>query len=153
HVVEALDRAHRRDLRHAKPRAEARQAHVAAVLLRPLVERLAHDAEVRLRRERAAVALGRRTVRNVVEQALGSRADHRDDVAAGLRHGQSMHDVLVDVARRREHIAQRRWVLAEALARLAPLAHPLADLAHPSLALAPDALMDRLIRGPRQLTE
>ena len=153
HVVEALPRAHRGDLRHAQPRAEARQAHVAAVLLGPLVHRLAHDPEVRLGGEGAAVALGRRAVGDVVEQALRGRADHRDDVAAGLRDRLGVDDVLVDVAGRRQHVAQRRGRVAEALAHRPALLEAAGDLRQARRALLADALADRPLLGRLELRQ
>ena len=93
-------------------------------LLRLVVERLAHDAEVLLRRVGAAVALGGRAVGDVVEQRLRGRADHRDDVGAGLGRGARLIDVVVDVAggdddvlvRRRRHreLALERVALVDA---------------------------------------
>ena len=154
HHVEALDRAHRGDLRHAQARAEVRQAHVAAVLLRPLVERLAHDPEVLLRGERAAVALRRRAVGHVVEQALRGRADHRDDVAARLRRPPAR-------ARRPRRCCRSRSARSAAARRARPaarasLAALLACAAHDppmrSRALARSTRSpDRLVLGARQL--
>ena len=120
------------------------------MLLRPLVERLAHDPEVRLRRERAAVALGRRAVGHVVEQALGGRADHRDDVPAGFGDREAVDDVLVHVPGRGQHVAQRRRALAEALAQLAALAHAPGDLGDAALALLRDPRPDRTVLRARQ---
>ena len=145
HVVEALHRAHRRELRHAQPRAEARQAHIAPVALGPLIERLAHDAEVRLRGERPAVALRGRAVGHIVEQALRGRAGHRHDVPAGLGDRDAVHDVLVDVARRGQHVAQRGGSLAETLAQRAAILHPPRDLIHPPLALPRGELANRAL--------
>ncbi len=50
------------------------------MLLGRLVERAPDDPEVLLRREGAAVSLGRRPVGDVVEQRLGRGADDGDDV-------------------------------------------------------------------------
>ena len=151
HVVEALPGAHRGDLRHAEARAEAREADVATVLLGPLVHRLAHDPEVRLCGERAAVALGGGAVGDVVEQALRSRADHRDDVAAGLRDRLRVDDVLVDVAGRGQHVAQRAVAVAQALAHRRALLEGRRDLVEVRAALLDDALADRLVLGALDL--
>ena len=145
HVVKALEGSHDGDLRHAEPGAEARQPHVAAVLLRPLIHRLAHDAEVGLRGERAAVALGGRSIGDVIEQALRGRADDGDDVPAGLRDRLGVHDILVYVACRREHVTQRRGRLAQTLAQRAPLCKAVARLLQARTALLEHALADRLL--------
>ena len=118
------------------------------MLLGPLVHRLAHDAEVRLGGERAAVALGGGPEGDVVEQALRGRADHRDDVPAGLRHGLGVDDVLVHVAGGREHVAQRRRGPSPRRSRIAPaLLEAAVDLRDPRRALLADALADRRLLG------
>ena len=82
---------------HAQAGRVVRELHVAAEAARLVVERLAHDAEVLLGGEGAAVALGGGAVRDVVEERLRGGADHRDDVGAGLRRGARLLDVVVDV--------------------------------------------------------
>ena len=94
---------------------------VPALLLGRLVERAADDAEVVLRRERAAVALGGRAVRHVVEQRLRGRADDRDDVCASGRRGLGLHGVVVDVARRDDDVLQGRRSRGDARAQRVPL--------------------------------
>ena len=64
--------------------------------------------EVLLRRERAAVALGRRAVRDVVEERLRRRADDGDDVGAGVRRGLGLDGVVVDVAGGDDDVLERR---------------------------------------------
>ena len=106
--VEPLERRGRGDLRHAQPAGVVGEHHVAPEPLRSLVERGAHDAKVLLRRVRSAEAFGRRAVRHVVDQRLRGRADHRDDLRAGLRGGDGGGAVLVDVAAGDDHVQQRR---------------------------------------------
>jgi hypothetical protein len=105
--------------------------------------------EQKLRRERAAVALGRRAVGHVVEQALRGRSDHRDDVPAGFGDREAVDDILVDVPRRGQHVAQWRRALAEALAQLAALAHAPCDLGDAALALPRDPRSDRIVLRSR----
>ena len=61
-----------------------------------------------------------------------------------------MHDVLIDVARRGQHVAQGRRALAQALAQLPALGHARGDLAQVLLALARDPLVDRAVLGAGQ---
>ncbi len=105
--VEPLDGRHPRDLRHAEARRVVRLQDVAPAVLARLVEGAPDDLEVLLRRERAAVALGRRAVRHVVEQRLRRRADDRDDVGSGARGGLRLHGVVVDVAGRDDDVLER----------------------------------------------
>ncbi len=107
HHVEALERAHRRDLGHAEARAVVHQAHVPADLGLDGVERRAHQAEVLLGGERAAEARRRRAVGHVVEQRLRRRADDRDALGAGARGRLGLDDVLVDVPGGDDRIEQR----------------------------------------------
>ena len=81
-VIEALDRAHPRDLRHAQTGRVVGLVDVATVIERGLVGGAPDDLEVLLRRERAAVPLGRRPFRHVVEERLRGRADDGHDVCA-----------------------------------------------------------------------
>ena len=98
HHVEALERAHRGDLRHAEAAGVVAEADVAAELLADLVEGGAHEAEVLLRGVGAAEALGGLAEGHVVEQALGRRADDGDHVGAGAGGRLGLGRVLVDVA-------------------------------------------------------
>ena len=98
HHVQALERAHGGDLRHAEAAGVVAQPDIAAQLLAHLVEAGAHEAEVLLRGVGAAEALGGQAVRHVVEQALRRGADDGDHVGAGAGGRLGLHDVLVDVA-------------------------------------------------------
>ena len=85
--VEPLDRRHPGDLGHAQAGRVVGLPDVAAELALASSRARAHDSEVLLGREGAAVALGGRAVGHVVEQRLRGRADDRDDVGAGVRGG------------------------------------------------------------------
>ncbi len=56
---------------------------------------------------------GRRAERNVVEQRLRRRADHRDDLGARLGGGDGGSAVLVDVAAGDDHVQQRGFGLRQ----------------------------------------
>ncbi len=111
--VEAFDRRHGGDLRHTEPACIVSEHHVAAQPFGDLVERRAHDAEVCLSRVRAAEALGRRTERNEVEQRLTGRANHGDNLCAGLGRSDRGRAILVDVAAGNDHVEQRRGQLRQ----------------------------------------
>ncbi len=66
------------------------------------------NAEVLLRGERAAVALGRGPVGDVVEERLGRGADDGDDVRARVSRGLRLQRVVVDVAGGDDDVLERR---------------------------------------------
>ncbi len=112
HHVEALERAHGGDLRHAEAAGVVAEADVAAELLADLVEGGAHEAEVLLRRVGAAEALGGLAEGHVVEQALRRGADDGDHVGAGACGRLGLGGVLVDVAGGDDHVDVRLERLA-----------------------------------------
>ena len=104
-----------RDLRHAESAGVVGEHDVAAELLADLVERRAHDAEVGLRRIRAAEAFGRRAERDEVEQRLSGRANDRDDLRAGFGRRDRRGAIFVDVAAGNDDVEQRRRQLRKPL--------------------------------------
>ena len=126
--VEPLERADRRDLRHAQTACIIREQDVTAEPLRDLVQRGAHDGEVRLRRIRAAETLGRGPERNEVEQRLAGRPNYRDDLCARLGRGHRRGAVLVNIPAGDDHVEQRRRQLRKSFEQIfaldPPGAHP-----------------------------
>ena len=98
HHVEPLEAGQGGDLRHAQSAGVVGQPHVAAELLRRLVEGRPHQPEVLLGGVGAGEALAGRALGHEVEEALPGRADDRDDVGALAGRGLGLRDVLVDVA-------------------------------------------------------
>ena len=104
HDIEAFESAHDGDFGHAETRAVVAEADVAAYLLAHFVQGLTHDAEVLLRGEGAAKALGGGAVRHIVQEALACGADHGDDVGSLTGTGLGLHHILVDVTRGHNNI-------------------------------------------------
>jgi hypothetical protein len=81
------------------------------------------DAEVLLRRVRAAIALGRRALGHVIEQRLRRGADDGHDVGTREARSLGLHRVVVDVAGGHDDVFQgqlgRRKARLVGLARLA----------------------------------
>ena len=102
------------DLGHAETAGVVGQPHVTTELLAGLVERGPHQAEVLLRRVGAGEALAGRSLRDVVEQRLTGRADHRDHVGTLASRLLGLRDVLVDVSGRDDQVDPRlAWRVAD----------------------------------------